>query len=48
MVKRRLGESGGKSWPKQISMAARQNRGDLQNKKRRLPEGKRRLFDHDT
>jgi hypothetical protein len=40
-------ESGGKSWPKQIGMAARQNRKHLQTKKRRLPGGKRRLFDHD-
>jgi hypothetical protein len=39
MVKRRLSESGGKSWPKQISIAARQNRGDLPNKNAASPRG---------
>jgi hypothetical protein len=47
MVKRRLSESGGKSWPKQISIATRQETEETSKQKRRLPEGKRRFFDHD-
>jgi hypothetical protein len=46
MVKRRLSESGGKSWPKQIIIAARQNRGDLQTKTP-PPRGEAAFFDHD-
>ena len=41
------GESGGKSWPKKISPAAPKAARETATKKRRVPEGKRRLFDRE-